>query len=247
MLSESYLSRHYSPVELGFSVDTQAYTTTRLIAAQTCGYPFVTRWADTHDLVAVALFDVPGCPSGNAQDGPGQYSSWFITRADNAANSLPEFRNKRVALNSEDSNSGMNVLRHAISQTAKTDTFFSERLLTGGHRQSMHAVTEGHADLAAVDVVTYALLNDIEPELIRQLKIIDQSVVTTGLPFIRAKHSEPKLNDLCSAMNSAVEHMNPRARKVLRLSGFTPVAREDYLKIEQLEGEAISAGYPELK
>jgi ABC-type phosphate/phosphonate transport system substrate-binding protein len=241
-LTESYLSQQYGSVELGFAVDEQAYTAGNVIAAQTCGYPFVTRWADTHETIAVPLFEVPGCIPDT-----GQYSSWFITRTDHAATSLRQFFDSRVALNSENSNSGMNVLRYAISQFALAGTFFSERILTGGHKQSMLAVAEGHADLAAIDVVTFALMKELEPALCQKLKIVGQSEFTTGLPFICSKHSNINHNDLGNAMNQAVELMEPEARKLLHLSGFAPVATEDYAKIKQLEDAAIAAGYPELK
>ncbi len=248
VLSESYLSRYYATIELGFSADEQAYTSPNLIAAQTCGYPFISHWADTHQPLAVALFDVPGCTSNIGKNNEtGQYSSWFIARADYAANSLPQFRNTRVALNSEDSNSGMNVLRYAISQIAQSKTFFSERLLTGEHKQSMSAVADGRADLAAIDVVTYALIKELEPELCQQLKIVGRSVLTTGLPFICANHSGLIRDDLHIAMNHAVGQMEPEARELLHLSGFAPVSAQDYTKIKRLEDGAITAGYPRLQ
>ncbi len=241
-LSDSYLKQCYATVELGFSEHDEAYTNPNLITAQTCGYPLVTRWAKTHKPIAVALFDVPGCTLDTAQ-----YSSWFITRADHPANSLQQFRDTRIALNSDSSNSGMNVLRYAISQFASTERFFSERLLTGGHKQSMYAVAEGRADLAAIDVVTYALINELEPGMCQQLKIVGQSESTTGLPFICAKHSDLNHNELCIAMNQAVEHMAPKARKLLHLSGFKSATAQDYEQIKHLENEAIAAAYPELR
>jgi len=242
ILSKSYLSQHYVAIELGFSEEDQVFTEDNSIITQTCGYPFIKRWAYTHEPIAVPVFDVPGCTSNT-----GQYSSWFITRTSNRADFLQQFRNKRVALNSENSNSGMNVLRYAISQLTSTEPFFSERLLTGGHYQSMRAVAEGHADLAAIDVVTYALIKELEPSLCRKLKIIGQSEITQGLPFICAKHLNINHNDLASAMNLAVEHMDPEARKLLHLIGFAPIAANDYAKTKELEDAAIAAGYPELK
>jgi ABC-type phosphate/phosphonate transport system substrate-binding protein len=241
-LTESYLNRHYNSVELGFSVNEQAYTAANVIAAQTCGYPFVTRWADTHEPLALPQFDVPGCTPGT-----GQYSSWFITRADHTGTSLRQFANSRVAMNSKNSNSGMNVLRYAISQFTSRQTFFSECTLTGGHIQSMRSVAEGRADLAAIDVVTYALINELEPALCRRLKIIGQSELTTGLPFIFTKHSNIDRDELRAAMNQAVTLMDSEARKLLHLNGFAPVAAKDYAKIKQLEDDAIAAGYPELR
>ena len=241
-LNNSWLCHHYQAAELGFGTNESAYTSPTVIAAQTCGYPYVKRWAETHDLVAAPVFDVPGCKPDKAQ-----YSSWFIARANHPGESLHQFQNTRVAINNENSNSGMNVLRYAISQIHPGGQFFSERILTGGHRQSMIAIANGAADLAAIDAVSYALLCALDPNLCAALKIVGQSELTAGLPFICAKESSVNRKDLSIAMDRAVKSMDPDARKLLHLTGFNPVKAEDYDKIMQLEKAAISAGYPKLE
>jgi ABC-type phosphate/phosphonate transport system substrate-binding protein len=240
-LNESYLCHHYPNTRLGFETDEQAYTSLAVITAHTCGYPYVKRWIKTHDLIAAPVFDAPGCDQEKAQ-----YSSWFIARADHPRESLHQFRNMRVAINSEHSNSGMNVLRYAISQIHPDGHFFSERIFTGGHQQSMIAVASGDADLAAVDAVSYALICALSPDLCAALKIVGQSELTTGLPFVCAKKSGVNRKDLSIAMDRAVKNMDPDARKLLRLKGFKSVNVNDYVRIKQLEKSAITAGYPEL-
>lgn len=248
ILSEQYLKQYYSSLELSFEVKNQAYTDKNLIAAQTCGYPFMKRWVNSHEPLAVPVFDVEGCkPQGTIGSRSGQYSSWFITFADNTAQSLGQFQGKRVAINSETSNSGMNVLRYAISQITPSDTFFRERVISGSHQASMRRVADRRVDIAAIDTVSYALIGDLEPTLVKQLKIVGQSVFTMGLPFICSRQSEVNRLALCDAMNTAVKHMNQDARKTLHLAGFEAVTREDYGNIRQLEKSAIAAGYPELK
>jgi ABC-type phosphate/phosphonate transport system substrate-binding protein len=240
-LNGSYLCHHYPDTTLGFETDEQAYTSATVIAAHTCGYPYVKHWVDTHELIAAPVFDVPGCKPDKAQ-----YSSWFIARTDHPGKSLHQFQNARVAINSEHSNSGMNVLRYAISQIYAGGHFFSERIFTGGHQQSMIAIANGAADLAAIDAVSYALICELDPDLCAALKMIGQSELTAGLPFICIKDSSVNRSELSIAMDRAVKNMRPDARKLLRLKGFKPVKKKDYDKIIQLEKAAIAADYPEL-
>ena len=247
-LSELYLKQYYSSLELSFVVNDQNFTDSNLIAAQTCGYPFITHWVDSHEPLAVPIFGVQGCNlAGTTANRNGEYSSWFIANADATEQSLAQFQGGHLAINNETSNSGMNVLRYAISQLTPPASFFSERMISGGHRQSMQLLAEKRVDIAAIDVISYALIGDLAPELIKQLKIVGQSVSTMGLPFICRKKSGIDRSKLCAAMNTAVKQMDPKSRKLLYLKGFEAVARADYEKIRQLEQHAILAGYPALR
>ena len=248
VLSSQYLKQYYSSLELSFAVNDQAYTDKNLIAAQTCGYPFIKRWIDSHTPVAVPVFDIPGCkPTDIIASQNGQYWSWFITFAQNKAQSLDQFQGKRLVVNSENSNSGMNVLRYAVSQLTSSTSFFSERFISGSHQKSMQLLADRKADIAAIDVISYSLIADLEPTLIKRLKIVGRSVSTMGLPFICAKQSDINHQQLCAAMNAAVSQMEPKFRKQLRLKGFAAVSSADYEKIRQLEESAIAAGYPDLQ
>lgn len=247
VLSKQYLDQHYDCLEILFSVNDGIFNDSSLITAQTCGYPFIKKWANTHSPICVPIFDIPGCNAGGSiKSKLGQYSSWFITFSDNSADSLEQFSGQCVAVNSPHSNSGMNVLRYAISQITSQPSFFAKRLVSGGHWKSMQLVADQHAHIAAIDVISYALIGEIDPSLIKRLKIIGQSVSTMGLPFICTKKADINDLQLCQAMNAAVKQMRPNSRELLHLQGFKAVNRNDYDLIELIEQKAISAGFSSL-
>ena len=209
-----------------------------LLLGHTCGYPLMTRFAGALEPVAAPVFDADGC------DGP-FYSSHFIVAADADLDSLAACRGRVVAINAYDSNSGMNVLRHALAALDPGERFFERVELTGGHRASVAAVADGRADLAAIDCVTLALLADAEPGLVARVRVIGSSVRCAGLPFVVPAGTP--VDGLAAALAAACARLPADARRRLRLVGFVPVSRADYASILELEREARDAGYKTLR
>ena len=104
----------------------------------TCGYPLMTRLRDAVVPVCVPEFDVPGCEGH-------RYSSRFVVPIDSDIDKLADCRGQVVAVNTTDSNSGMNVLRQALASIGAKPRFFERVELTGGHRYSLEAVASGRA------------------------------------------------------------------------------------------------------
>ncbi|MGI4982031.1 MAG: phosphate/phosphite/phosphonate ABC transporter substrate-binding protein, partial [Janthinobacterium lividum] len=123
----------------------------RLLLSQTCGYPLMTALRDRVALLATPRYDCEGCADGEA-------SSRFVVRDDASGDTLADFRGRAAAVNSLDSNSGMNVFRHACAPLSGRTPFFSRVVLSGGHRASLACVRAGDADVAAIDPVTWSLL-----------------------------------------------------------------------------------------
>ncbi len=242
--SQLYSDPSYSEINFYFDTSDQAYLAPNLIAVQTCGYPLLHKWATTHDPIAAAVFDCKGCVGT-------QYSSWFVTHVNHPADRLEQFQHQRAAMSGIHSNSGMNVLRFAISQLPKKKrvdgTFFSEVKVSGGHWQSLEMIASEQADLAAIDAVSYALALKAKPALADSIKIVGQSEMTVGLPFVIPKTSTTRVNRLIRAMDQATIEMDQSARDTLSLRGFSRVKLRDYKKIEDLEKSAIRAKYSKLK
>ena len=145
-----------------------------LFFGHTCGYPLMTRWKDRVTPFCLPVFDVPGTEGK-------LYSSRFIVGARSGITSLADCRGKVVAMNAADSNSGMNVLRYAISELKPAGPFFSSTITTGGHLHSLEAVANEQADIAAIDCVSYQLIQDHWPELVNQVHAATGlQVMTTG-------------------------------------------------------------------
>ncbi|CAB3796415.1 hypothetical protein LMG28138_04083 [Pararobbsia alpina] len=211
----------------------------RLLLSQSCGYPLTHALAGEVQLVATPEFDVPGCTGPN-------YRSAFIVRANEGLASLADCRGRRAALNDHDSNSGMNVFRHAVAPLSAGGRFFSSVVTTGSHRASMEVVASGVADVASIDCVTFAFACEALPELTSRLRVIGQSVATRGLPLITSRRlSATALEHLRSALDASID-AHPALMRRLKIRSFARVPLADYESIKHIEREAAGFGYPML-
>ncbi|WP_123387518.1 PhnD/SsuA/transferrin family substrate-binding protein [Paraburkholderia sp.] len=210
-----------------------------LLISQTCGYPLVSGLQRHVQLIATPQFDAPGCAGAD-------YSSVLITRANAPFDSLEACRGARAAYNQDDSNSGMNVFRHAVAPLAKDGRFFSEVIRTGSHLGSLRAVAESRADVAAIDCVTFAFVCDELPDLAQQVRTIGWTATSPGLPLIAPNDVPPStVESLRAALDDALASQPMRAKR-LRLKGFAHLSLSDYARITQMEHEAWALGYPRL-
>ncbi|HEX7908912.1 MAG TPA: PhnD/SsuA/transferrin family substrate-binding protein [Paraburkholderia sp.] len=210
-----------------------------LLISQTCGYPFMHGLQEQVQLIATPHFDAPGCEGAH-------YSSVLITRVNGQFDTLAACQGARAAYNQDDSNSGMNVFRHAVAPLAHAGSFFSSVLRTGSHLGSLRAVADGRADVAAIDCVTYAFMCDELPELAGQVRSIGMTAPSPGLPLIASSTVPPAtIQALREALGAALTSQPARAKR-LRLKGFSVLPPSDYERIEQLESEARAAGYARL-
>lgn len=210
-----------------------------LLLSQTCGFPFVTSLAGHVRYVATPCFTAPGCEGAC-------YRSAIVVRRDETAQTLAAMRGRRAAFNSRDSQSGYNGLRALVAPLAKGERFFGGTLETGAHRLSLRAVVSGAADLAAIDVVTLALLSDHAPDEIEALRILDHTAPVPGLPFITAADtSDADLARLLQAVAEACRGDTAAARK-LRLDGVAVLAPGSYDAILMQRNVAHDAGYPDI-
>lgn len=228
------------PVTLDDAVDYhQAWTRPDLLLAQTCGFPYVKHLRGKVRLVATPVYDHPGC------DGPSMLS--FIVVAKNSAvQSLENLRGTRAAINQPDSNSGSNLFRAAIAPLARNGRFFSSVIETGGHRNSIAAISDGKADVAAIDCITYGNVLRFDPASLAGVRILAETANGPGLPFItRADVSDVEVALMRQALQRAiVEPSLATARDVLRLKGFAVLADADYEPLAELERQAQRLGYP---
>ncbi len=189
-----------------------------LLLSQTCGYPFRARLLDRVTYVGTPDYGVEGCP-------PGHYRSVFVARADDPRQSLQDFDGARFAYNEALSQSGW-----AAPQThaAKLGIRLPPALQSGGHRLSALAVAEGRADIAALDAVTHAMLQEVEPKVagLRALALTDP---TPGLPYITAAGQDPA--PIFAALTDAIAALPAPDRAILRLKGLVRIPRAAYLAV----------------
>ncbi|SAK57342.1 ABC phosphate/phosphonate transporter, periplasmic ligand binding protein [Caballeronia hypogeia] len=209
------------------------------LLSQTCGYPLVHALADRVRLVATPDFDAPGCADGN-------YRSVIVAGAHVEARSIDACRGLRAVYNDDDSNSGMNLLRHAVAPLAQDGRFFASVAKSGAHLASLRALAERRADIAAIDCVTFSFAQSHLPELAADVRVIGTTAETSALPFITSMHAPPEsIDTLRRALANALAQDTALARR-LRLKGVVKRTQAEYAPILDYEREAIAQGYPRL-
>ncbi len=214
-----------------------------LLLSQTCGLPYrMLGLQDTTHLIATPVFDVEDC------EGPNYRSHIAVSAAAWArgATTLDACRGLRAVYNGMDSHSGMNALRHTVAPLSRDGRFFSSVRPTGSHHNSLMALAAGEADMAAIDCITYALLQDAGADALRGVKLIGRTAAAPGLPFIASRTLDERH---CTALFDALEHARradaQRARTLL-LREFVRPAPGDYAEIERMARSAEELGYPVL-
>ena len=89
-----------------------------------------------------------------------------------------------VAFNGTDSQSGYNALLAMVATLGGGNTFFSGSVHTGSHQDSVLAVRDGLADVAAIDCVSLAGLQRHLPQVTRGVRVLAQSEAYPSLPLI---------------------------------------------------------------
>jgi ABC-type phosphate/phosphonate transport system substrate-binding protein len=209
-----------------------------LLLSQTCGYPLTHALQGQVQLLGCFRYAVPGCEGMDCR-------SVLIARDEHVHLKLEDFRERRVAFNSLDSQSGYNALRAGVAPLAQGGAFFASALETGSHRKSVDAVREGRADLAAIDCVTWALLQIYDAPATHGLCAIGHSAAYPGLPLITSLRTPPRqvqaLRDGLHGLVSTPAAANALAQ--LRISGFETPHLAVYQRCIDMEREAMAQGY----
>jgi len=166
---------------------------TDLLFSQTCGYPFATQLTGKVGLLGSPVYSVEGCYGSN-------YSSAIVVRADDKVSSLEEVAEHRFAFNGKDSLSGFRCLCPLIGDPLD---YFSRSTESGGHRISTQMVTNGEADIAALDAICWHLLQKVEAETADKLRVLEWGPLFPALPFITKRNRNA---DELVKMQKALKH-----------------------------------------
>lgn len=213
----------------------------KLLFGQICGFPLISDQTLELRVLTLPVYDVPGCYGDT-------HCSFVVARSSDGDANLADYRGRHAAINSTDSNSGMNLFRAEIASISGGAPFFGSVMKTGSHRDSIRAIVAGEADLAAVDVVTYAALEHFEPELTAPLRVLTRTQYSPTLPFVTGQATDPQT---VAALQSSLREVlaDPAladARATLFLTGVTGAVEDRFAPLLQLQRDAALAGYPEL-
>ncbi len=189
-----------------------------LVFSQTCGFPFRTRLHDKITLVGTPDFGVQGCP-------PGYYKSVFVAHADDPRDDIGQFDGAGLAFNDSHSQSGWAAPQN---HAAAIGIRLIPALQSGSHALSARAVAARKAPIAALDMVTWSLLQDWEPAA-KHLKVVGATQPTPGLPYITAKGGDGTA--IFAAAKAAIAALSQPDRALLRLRDLTFIRAADYLAV----------------
>ena len=189
-----------------------------LVLSQTCGMPYRLWLHDKVALVGTPDFGLEGCS-------PGYYRSAIVVRRNDPRNHISEFRNGVFAYNQTFSQSGYASIWQHLNQHG---FWFENQLHTEQHLLSAHAVSDGRADIASLDGVTWRLLQKYEG-FAQNLRVLEWTAPTPGLPLITAVGQD--VAGIFTAVSSAISQLSPTDRVLLGLKGIVKIAKDEYLKV----------------
>ena len=212
----------------------------KLLLTQTCGYPLMTALRGKVRVLGRPRYELPDSSGGN-------HCSLILGRIEDARRTLPEFHDSRGVINGQDSNSGMNLLRHQLASLQRDGRFFSQVGISGSHRESLRWLRENLADLAAIDSVTFAYLARHAAEEVAGLRVIARSALSPALPFITAATvTDERAEELLQVMNLALREL-PEVAQTLGLPEVLPTNESDYQIVLDYQREAEVLGYGDLR
>ncbi|MDF1728911.1 MAG: PhnD/SsuA/transferrin family substrate-binding protein [Sulfitobacter sp.] len=198
-----------------------------LVLSQTCGMPY-RRFLHPHvALIGTPDYGLEGCP-------PGYYRSAVVVRADDERETLEDYRQARFAYNETGSQSGYAA---AYATAAAAGFWFSDRRASEGHRNSARMVAEGAADIAALDMMSWQLMQRYD-SFAKDLRVLMLTEPTPGLPLITAQQG--RADDLRAAVETAIAGLSDKDRTALCLRGLIQIPKEDYLAVPTPPDETLA-------
>jgi ABC-type phosphate/phosphonate transport system substrate-binding protein len=206
------------------------WTKDDLILSQCCGYDLTVNGYNNLQPILTPVYQPEDCDGGN-------YCSYIVTSRNSEITNSLELANKRLAINGYNSHSGYNALREVIASALGHGNHGNELVVSGGHANSMEMVASGSADAAAIDCVTYSLIERYRPEITEKLTIIDKSRVYPVLPYVvPAKMLELDKKRIRIALVAAFSKDEYRlARQALLIRSHTILPFESYRPIASSE------------
>ena len=212
-----------------------------LLIGQTCGYPLLKEFSADLEILATPIYLAPGCEGAS-------YRSLILVREDSPAATLGDLRGGVCAINDWQSQSGMNVLRHALAPLAEGARFFAEVKVAGKHQHSIALIAAGEADLAAIDCVSHALTARHDPASLAGTRVLAETEAAPLLPYVTSSHTDlDRRARLRAALYRAVNDPDlAEVRAALLIGGFADRQLADYAVMLEMEAEAVAQGYATL-
>ena len=182
-----------------------------LLVTQACGLDLFLTDAPIEP-IASPVFDLD-CAAG-------MYFSYIIRKVKGKWNG--KLNGSVAAVNSFSSRSGWSALLSRLNP--------QRVIVTGSHQTSIEALKNGVVDVAAIDAVTWSILERDAPAKLAGLEIVDRSSDAPSPPYVVRRGVDPEkvFRKLQVAFDSP---SSSDAKKALILKSIIPAQRDDYLAI----------------
>lgn len=196
----------------------EVWAAPELVLSQTCGMPYRLWLHDRVQLVGTPDFGLSGCQ-------PGYYNSAIVVRANDERTVLADYAGARLAFNQTHSQSGFAA---AFAHAKAAGFWFSNRVQSHGHVASAQMVASGKADIAAIDGVTWRLIQKYDASA-QNLRVLEYTTPTPGLPYITAMTADADATR--AAIIAAIGGLSEDDRAALGLRGLVSIPKEAYLAV----------------
>lgn len=189
-----------------------------LILGQICNLPYRTG-------IAANVHRIGTCDYGLRDALPGQYYSHFVVRADDPRDTPAAFATARLAINEADSHSGWGAPWLYARDSGFT---FQTTIETGAHSASAQAIATGQADIAAIDAISWQLIQRYDSTT-RHLRIIGRTATSPGQTLITAVRNDPTL--LRAAIVQAIAALSQGHAETLMLRAIVSLPDTAYTSL----------------
>lgn len=185
-----------------------------------CGLPW--SLSDRDDGILVAPV-----PSPEPYAGQPLYWSYLIVPADSKHKSVRNTFGGRLALTTNESQSGYYAALHALMELGGREPLFSELVgPTITVPENVKAVAEGRADLASIDSYGFDLLTRHVPELVERVRVIGKTE-KTPIPMLTSSGA-PSLELREAFLDAHNDRANAELMDALLLERFVVPDPESY-------------------
>lgn len=215
---------------------------TDLWFSQCCGYDIVRRYADKLRPVATPHYGAPECEGSD-------YASNIVVAEECTADDVLDMFGAVCVVNGYESHSGCNALKALVAPKNLDGRFFAGVKVSGSHAASLEMIQRGDADVAAIDCVTYALLESYRPAALAGLRKLGRTYRAPAIPYVtRWDDDDDRVERLCAAIFSAFAdpHLTT-TRQALYLKNIETLSASSYHRISEIEDFAARHGYPEMR
>ena len=142
----------------------------------------------------------------------------------------------------------MNAIRSLVAPLHREGRFFSSVVTSGSHELSLRMIANRTADVAAIDNVTYALLERHRARLLSKMRPLCCTDPVPAPPYVTAAQlTDEALTKFREAMAEVLaDPASSYLKNELMLDGITVLPPAAYQQIAQLEKWAGDLGYDEI-